>query len=130
MSKTAKVVEESHPDWKVFNGKAAQAVVFSNFAYQQKDDEMQELADKMPKGYEMFLMTDHVQEVGEASFRCVAFMNQNTKEIVFATAGSRFGMDEKGFADIYDSFKGTTAVFFTETANLPAKIIEELKKLQ
>lgn len=102
MSKTAKVVEESHPDWKVFNGKAAQAVVFSNFAYQQKDDEMQELADKMPKGYEMFLMTDHVQEVGEASFRCVAFMNQNTKEIVFATAGSRFGMDEKGFADIYD----------------------------
>ena len=47
-------------------------------------------------------MTDHVQEVGEASFRCVAFMNQNTKEIVFATAGSRFGMDEKGIADIYE----------------------------
>ena len=63
MSKTAKVVEESHPDWKVFNGKAAQAVVFSNFAYQQKDEEMQKLADKMSKGYEMFLMTDHVQEV-------------------------------------------------------------------
>lgn len=102
MSKTAQVVEDSHPDWKAFNGKAAHAVVFSNYAYSQKDEEMKALADQVPEGYELFLMTDHVQEVGDASFRCVAFMNQNTKEIVFATAGSRFGMDEKGFADIYD----------------------------
>lgn len=102
MSKTAQVVKDSHPDWQAFNGKAAQAVVFSNYAYSQKDEEMQAMADQVPEGYELFLMTDHVQEVGEASFRCVAFMNQNTKEIVFATAGSRFGMDEKGIADIYD----------------------------
>lgn len=102
MSKTAQVVKDSYPDWQVFNGKAAQAVVFSNYAYSQKDEEMQAMADQVPEGYELFLMTDHVQEVGEASFRCVAFMNQNTKEIVFATAGSRFGMDEKGIADIYD----------------------------
>lgn len=102
MSKTAQVVKESHPDWQAFNGKAAQAVVFSNYAYSQKDEQMQAMADQVSEGYELFLMTDHVQEVGEASFRCVAFMNQNTKEIVFATAGSRFGMDEKGIADIYD----------------------------
>ena len=102
MSKTAQTVQDSHPDWKAFNGKAAQAVVFSNYAYNQKDEEMQAMADQIPEGYEMFLMTDHVQEVGEASFRCVAFMNQDTKEIVFATAGSRVGMDEKGLADIYD----------------------------
>ena len=102
MSKTAQVVKKSHLDWQAFNGKAAQAVVFSNYAYSQEDKEMQALADQVPEGYELFLMTDHVKEVGEASFRCVAFMNQNTKEIVFATAGSRFGMDEKGIADIYD----------------------------
>ena len=29
-------------------------------------------------------------------------MNQNTKEIVFATAGSRFAMDEQGLSDMYD----------------------------
>ncbi len=102
MSKTAQVVKKSHLDWQAFNGKAAQAVVFSNYAYSQEDKEMQAMADQVPEGYELFLMTDHVKEVGEASFRCVAFMNQNTKEIVFATAGSRFGMDEKGIADIYD----------------------------
>ena len=102
MSKTAQVIKDSHPDWKVFNGKAQQAVVFSNYAYSQKDEKMQAMADQVPEGYKLFLMTDHVQEVGKASFRCVAFMNQKTKEIVFATAGSRFGMDEKGFADIYD----------------------------
>lgn len=102
MSKTSQVVSESHPDWNTFNGKAAQGVIFSNYAYSQKDEEMQALADQIPEGYEMFLMTDHVDDSKEASFRCVAFMNQETKEIVFATAGSRFGMDEKGLADIYD----------------------------
>ena len=102
MSKTSQIVEESHPDWSAFSGKAEQAVVFSNFAYKQKDEEMQEMADQMPEGYEMFLMTDHVDDSKEASFRCVAFMNQNTKEIVFATAGSRFAMDKPGLSDMYD----------------------------
>ena len=70
MSKTSQVVKESHPDWSAFSGKAEQAVVFSNFVYKQKDEEMQEMADQMPEGYEMFLMTDHVDDNKEASFRC------------------------------------------------------------
>jgi hypothetical protein len=103
MSKIPEVIKESHPDWKSFNKKAREAVFFSNYAYSEKDKEMQELADKMPKGYEMFLMTDHVDDSKEASFRCVAFMNQETKEIVFATAGTRIGSDvKKGLSDLYD----------------------------
>ena len=47
MSKTAQVVKDSHPDWQAFNGKAAQAVVFSNYAYSQKDEEMQAMADQV-----------------------------------------------------------------------------------
>lgn len=36
--------------------------------------------------------------------------------------------EEKGYAKLYDSLKGPTAIMFTETANVPAKIIEEFRK--
>lgn len=36
--------------------------------------------------------------------------------------------EEKGYAGLYDSLKGPTAIMFTETANVPAKIIEEFRK--
>lgn len=36
--------------------------------------------------------------------------------------------EEKGYADLYPSLKGPTAVLFTETANLPARIIKEFRK--
>jgi hypothetical protein len=102
MPNTDHVINESHPDWKAFNGKAAEGVVFTNFAYEQRDEEMQAMADSMPKGYELFLMTDHVQDSKEASFRCAAFVNHLTKEIVFATAGSRFGLHQEGVHDLMD----------------------------
>ena len=95
MPNTAKVINESYSDWNIFNNQAGKAVFFSDYAYKQQDQEMQELANEIPEGYELFLMTDHMQEVGKAYFRCVAFLNQDTKEIVFATAGSRFVADKK-----------------------------------
>jgi len=36
--------------------------------------------------------------------------------------------EEKGYAQLYESLKGPTAIMFTETANVPAKIIEEFRK--
>ena len=36
--------------------------------------------------------------------------------------------EEKGFSDLYDSLKGPTAILFTDTANAPARIIEEFRK--
>ena len=36
--------------------------------------------------------------------------------------------EDKGYADLYDSLKGPTAILFTETANVPAKIIKEFRK--
>jgi large subunit ribosomal protein L10 len=36
--------------------------------------------------------------------------------------------EEKGYADLYDSLKGPTAILFTQTANVPAKIIKEFRE--
>ncbi len=35
--------------------------------------------------------------------------------------------EEKGYASLYDSLKGPTAIMFTEVANAPAKILEEFR---
>ena len=35
--------------------------------------------------------------------------------------------DEKGYADLFDSLKGPTAVLFTEVANAPARVIKEFR---
>ena len=35
--------------------------------------------------------------------------------------------EEKGYAALYDSLKGPTAIMFTETANVPARIIDEFR---
>lgn len=36
--------------------------------------------------------------------------------------------EEKGYAALYDSLKGPTSVLFTDTANAPAKVIENFRK--
>ena len=36
--------------------------------------------------------------------------------------------EEKGYTALFDALKGPTAIMFTETANVPAKIIEEFRK--
>ena len=36
--------------------------------------------------------------------------------------------EERNYADLYDSLKGPTALMFSETANAPAKLIEEFRK--
>ncbi len=36
--------------------------------------------------------------------------------------------EEKGYAALYDSLKGQTTLLFSETANLPAKVLEEFRK--
>ena len=105
MKKTDKgqrAISEEHPDWKAFDNQAHNGVIFTNFAYTETDEDMAKMAEQIPLGYEMFLMTDHVSDSKEASFRCVAFLNQDTKEIVFATAGTRPSLDQKGFDDLYD----------------------------
>ena len=36
--------------------------------------------------------------------------------------------EEKGYAGLYEALKGPTAILFTETANVPARIIKEFRK--
>lgn len=102
MPVTHEVLDKSHPDQKIFQNKAKECVLFTNFAYKQTDKEMYALANSLPPNYELLLMTDHNEGTKDASFRCAVFMNRSTKEIVCATAGTRLGFTQKGFDDVVD----------------------------
>ncbi len=36
--------------------------------------------------------------------------------------------EDKGYAELYEALKGPTAIMFTDTANVPAKIIKEFRE--
>lgn len=104
MKNTAQDTNNLRSNWNAFQNKAKQSVVFSNFAYKQTDEAMKAMANQLPEGYELFLMTDHAdkKELGKASFRCAAFVNHATREIVFTTAGTRPQANKKGLHDLID----------------------------
>lgn len=104
MSSSKKVINESYENWRYFENKITESAIFSNFAYKQEDKQMQDLANSLPKGYELFLMTDHMKELDQFEFRSVAFINYNTKEIIFATSGTRLDFEAKMINDLYDDF--------------------------
>lgn len=95
---------EHESGWKRFDSNVRKSVILSNLAYAETEEELRELAGDIPAGYQIILMTDHVHDTREASFRCVAFINEENKEIIFATAGTRPGLHKKGLDDLYDDF--------------------------
>jgi len=48
------------------------------------------------------------------------------KNTLFIKALERSGKSD--FSELYDSVKGSTSVMFTETGNIPAKLIKEFRK--
>jgi len=82
---------------------------------------------------QFFYLTDSsaltVAEVNELRGKC--YENNIEMKVVKNTLAKKAlesVAEEKGFAPLYDVLSGPTSVLFTETANAPAKIIEEFRK--
>lgn len=102
MANEYEVIAKDSADWKIFNNKAAEGVLFTNFAYKATDKTMHSLANSLPPSYKLLLMTDQVEVLKEASFRCAVFVDELSKEVVCATAGTRLGLTRKGMDDVMD----------------------------
>lgn len=66
------------------------------------NEELDKIAKKLPQGFQLFFCSDSLEETNKHKYRAVAFVNNNTKEVVVATSGTRFGLDAIGRQDIYD----------------------------
>ncbi len=82
---------------------------------------------------QFFYLTDSsaltVAQVNELRGKC--YENNIEMKVVKNTLAKKAlesVAEEKGYAALYDVLKGPTSVLFTDTANAPAKIIEEFRK--
>jgi len=98
----------------------------------EKGTQIEELKEKFSNS-SFFYLTDSstltVEEVSE--LRGMLYEKGIEMKVVKNTLAKKAleaSADEKGYAPLYDALKGPTAVLFTETANSPARVIEEFRK--
>ena len=95
-----------------------------------KDTIIVELGEKL-KEYPHFYLVDLTGLNAEAtsSLRRKCFKNEIKMVVVKNTLLHKaFEASDVDFEPLYTSLKGTTAVMFTHTANLPAKLIKDYEK--
>ena len=77
---------------------------YAGFAEKAGDStkaELEAIAKKLPPEYEMIMCTDYMDDTKEHGYRAMVFINNQTKEIIVASSGTRFGMHEAGRSDLY-----------------------------
>jgi len=99
---------------------------------QEKATVIEELKEKFENN-DFFYITDSstltVQEVN--SFRQLCFEKGVEMKVVKNTLAQKAlesAPEEKNYAQIYEALKGPTAFLFTETANVPARLIKEFRE--
>lgn len=91
---------------------------------------IEQLGEKLNE-YAHFYLVDVTGMNAEATsnLRRKCFANDIKMVVVKNTLLHKaFEAAEVDYSPLYDSLKGTTAVFFTQVANAPAKLIKELSK--
>lgn len=98
----------------------------------EKANQIAELKNKFEK-YPFFYLTDSstlsVDKINQ--LRRVCFEKGVEMRVVKNTLALKALQDapeEMGYASLYDSLKGPTAIMFTDVANAPAKILEDFRK--
>ena len=95
-----------------------------------KDTIVVELGQKL-KEYPHFYLVDTTGLNAEqtSNLRRKCFKNEIKMVVVKNTLLHKaFEASDIDFSPLYDSLKGNTAVFFTQNANVPAKLLKEYKK--
>ena len=98
----------------------------------EKGTQIEELKEKFSNS-SFFYLTDSstltVEQVSE--LRGMLYEKGIEMKVVKNTLAKKAleaAAEEKGYAPLYDALKGPTAILFTETANAPARVIEEFRK--
>jgi len=99
----------------------------------EKGNQIEELKEKFSNS-SFFYLTDSstltVEQVNE--LRGMLYEKDIEMRVVKNTLAQKaleaVSEEGKDYSELYDSLKGPTAILFTETANAPARVIEEFRK--
>lgn len=95
-----------------------------------KDTIIVELGEKL-KGFPHFYLVDltGLNAGATSALRRKCFKNEIKMVVVKNTLLRKaFDASDVDYEPLYDSLKGSTAVMFTQTANVPAKLLKEYQK--
>ena len=95
----------------------------------QKNQEIQDLKEKFDSATFFYLTDASAMTVADVNkFRRLCFDRGVEMRVVKNTLVRKAleTNEEKGFDQLYDHLHGPTAILFSETGNIPAKLIEEL----
>ena len=90
-----------------------------------------ELLDKSIQKNSNFYLADisGLSAEESSSLRRMCFKREVSLQVVKNTLLKKaFEKNDKNYEELYDVLKGNTSIMFTDTANLPAKIIKEFRK--
>jgi large subunit ribosomal protein L10 len=98
----------------------------------EKTQVIDNLSEKLVNS-DYFYLTDFISLTVEQvnNFRRLCFENNVEFKVVKNTLIKKAlekHAEEKGFEALYEVLKGSTAIMFTETGNVPAKLISEFRK--
>ena len=97
---------------------------------EEKDAIINSLAEKLD-AYSHFYLTDtaELNAAETSALRRKCFEQEILMVVVKNTLLKRaLEKSEKDFEELYDVLKGSTSVMFTNTGNIPAKLIKEFRK--
>ena len=98
----------------------------------EKTAAIEELKEKLSSVDFFYLADSSTLTVEQVNKLRGMFFEKNVEMRVVKNTLARKAMEaanpEKGYEALYDSLKGPTALLFTETANMPAKVIKEFRK--
>ncbi len=89
---------------------AKRDVVFARSAYagfaEKKGDsdreEFKKVAELLPANYQLLLASDYLTDTKKHQYRAMVFVNNDTKEVIVASSGTRFGRHKAGKSDLFN----------------------------
>ena len=98
----------------------------------EKVAEIEKLKEKF-ESTEYFYVTDSstlsVEQVNQLRKLCFeAGIEMKVVKNTLAIKAMESAPEEKNYKELFDAFKGPTALMFTDTANVPARMIKEFRK--
>ncbi len=106
-------------NWDKYKNKLQQNILLTHIAYSEgithedlSPELFTDLADNLAiadPNLKVFFISDMAEGTGHSKaskyeHRCIVFVNSKTKEITFANAGTRLGMNAQGYYDVADDY--------------------------
>ena len=101
-SNEMKIRVADRDQWRIYENISRRDVIFSSLSYRDVDNlDMDRLAERIPDNFQLIFYSDYLDDTRENEYRAGVFVNNETREIIIASSGTRFNATVEGAQDLY-----------------------------